>query len=196
MKLAAFTGTNHTIAHPALRGEIKDDRPCMRFRIDRTKRSWAQTQVRHKPLQPRHSAAIGAIPDESDLETRMSSRQSDPALSGMCGQAETLDLLHPLTGPVYIGTAPAGDLSDIEILRNEPRTATAKPPGAGFGFYVTCSPSPFKANWDIAVVGDSADRPGCASTCAPFIGIIGLSPGTSDRRHNRPRTGAARTAAA
>ena len=59
------------------------------------------------------------------------------------------------------------------------RTATATPSRSrGSGSCATCSPIRLRSNWDIADGwATSADLPGVRIPGAPFMGIIGLSPG-------------------
>ena len=72
-----------------------------------------------------------------------------------------LDLLHPLTGPVYVEGAEPGDLLVIDVLEvgSDAYGYTAQVPG--FGFLRDEFPDPFIVKWDID--GDyatSSDLPG------------------------------------
>jgi formamidase len=92
--------------------------------------------------------------------------------------APNLDVVHPVTGPVYIQGAEPGDLLDIEIVDIEPEPYGYTVQVPGFGFLRDEFPEPFKVNWDIAEGwATSADLPGVRIPGAPFMGTIGLSPG-------------------
>src|SRR5216684_6954621 len=78
--------------------------------------------------------------------------------------APNLDVLHPLTGPVYIEGAEPGDLLDVEILDIEPDRYGYTVEVPGFGFLRDRFPEPFKVSWDIAGGWRPLPTsPGCAS---------------------------------
>ena len=92
--------------------------------------------------------------------------------------APNLDVVHPLTGPVYVEGAEPGDLLDVEILTIEPDRYGYTVQVPGFGFLRDDFPEPFKVNWDIADGwATSADLPGVRIPGSPFMGTIGLTPG-------------------
>jgi formamidase len=92
--------------------------------------------------------------------------------------APNLDVLHPLTGPVYVDGAEPGDLLDVEILDIEPARYGYTVQVPGFGFLRDKFPKPFKVNWDIADGwATSPGLPGVRIPGAPFMGTIGLAPG-------------------
>lgn len=149
-------------------------------RIDRTKRLGDEPGSGHNRWHPDITPVITCQPgEEVVLETRDAfDGQMGPDISLADVAAVDLDLLHPLTGPVYVVGAEPGDLLDIEILDIEADSYgyTAQVPG--FGFLRDEFPEPFKVNWDL-VDGwaTSADLPGIRIPGAPFMGTIGLSPG-------------------
>jgi formamidase len=88
-----------------------------------------------------------------------------------------LDVVHPLTGPVYIEGAETGDLLVVDILEVAPRPFgyTAQVPG--FGFLRDEFPEPFLVKWVIADgAATSDDLPGVRVPGAPFMGIMGVAP--------------------
>jgi formamidase len=150
------------------------------IRIDRTKSLGADPGTGHNRWHPDIPPLIRCDPgDEVILETRDAfDGQFGPDASLNVVAAPNLDLLHPLTGPVYINGAEPGDLLDIEILDIEPDRYGYTVQVPGFGFLRDVFPEPFKVNWDIADGwATSADLPGLRIPGAPFMGIIGLSPG-------------------
>src|SRR6185437_8729830 len=89
-----------------------------------------------------------------------------------------MDVVHPLTGPVYVEGAEPGDLLAVEILDIEPDDYGFTVQLPGFGFLRDEFPEPFKVEWDIADGwATSADLPGVRVPGSPFMGTIGLAPG-------------------
>ena len=150
------------------------------IRIDRTKTLAQQPGTGHNRWHPDIPPVVRCkAGDEVVLETR-------DAFDGQFGPNASLDIVakpdlgvvHPLTGPVYIEGAEPGDLLDVEILDIVPDRYGFTTQTPGFGFLRDQFPEPFKVSWDI---GDgwatSRDLPGVRIPGAPFMGIIGLSPG-------------------
>jgi len=85
-----------------------------------------------------------------------------------------LNLVHPLTGPVYVKGAESGDLLEVEIVEIEADPweqwgYTIQVPG--FGFCETSSPTPLSSTGDYTVTStpSRSSCPACASvaTCTP-----------------------------
>jgi formamidase len=152
----------------------------LEIRIDRTKKLAEQPGTGHNRWHPDIPPVIHCDPgDEVILETRDAfDGQLGPDTTPDDVAAANLDVVHPLTGPVYIEGAEPGDLLDIEILDVEPDRYGYTVQVPGFGFLRDAFPEPFKVNWDIAEGwATSADLPGIRIPGAPFMGTIGLSPG-------------------
>jgi formamidase len=150
------------------------------IRIDRTKTLTEEPGTGHNRWHPDIPPVIRCEPgDEVILETRDAfDGQMTPDVSLDVVAAPNLDVVHPLTGPVYVEGAEPGDLLDIEILEVEPEPYGYTVQVPGFGFLRDEFPEPFKVNWDIADGwATSADLPGVRIPGAPFMGTIGLSPG-------------------
>jgi formamidase len=149
-------------------------------RIDRSKSLLEQPNTGHNRWHPDIPPIVRCEPgDEVVLETR-------DALDGQVGAdtsveavgAANLDVVHPLTGPVFVEGAEPGDLLDVEIVEvaPEPYGFTVQIPG--FGFLRDEFPDPFKVDWQIADGwATSDDLPGVRIPGAPFMGTIGLAPG-------------------
>jgi formamidase len=150
------------------------------IRIDRSKTLLDEPATGHNRWHPDIPPIVRCEPgDEVVLETR-------DALDGQIGPdatadevaATNLDVVHPLTGPVYVEGAEPGDLLEVEILdvAPEPFGFTVQVPG--FGFLRDEFPDPFIVHWSIADGwADSDDLPGVRIPGSPFMGTIGLSPG-------------------
>jgi len=150
------------------------------IRIDRTRTLGEDPGTGHNRWHPDIPPVIRCDPgDEVILETRDAfDGQFGPDASLDVVAKPNLDVVHPLTGPVYIEGAEPGDLLDIEILDIEPDRYGYTTEVPGFGFLRDLFPEPFKVSWDIADGwATSADLPGVRIRGAPFMGIIGLSPG-------------------
>ena len=117
--------------------------------------------------------------DEVVLETRDAfDGQMGPDATLDAVAAPNLDVVHPLTGPVYVEGAEPGDLLEVEILDVEPDRYGYTVQVPGFGFLRDVFPEPFMVHWDIADGwATSADLPGVRIPGAPFMGTIGLAPG-------------------
>jgi formamidase len=144
------------------------------IRIDVSKTLLDEPNTGHNRWHPDIPPRVRCEPgDEVVLETR-------DAFDGQMGLDATpnLDVVHPLTGPVYVEGAEPGDLLEVEILDVEPARYGYTVQVPGFGFLRDVFPEPFKVNWDIADGwATSADLPGVRIPGSPFMGTIGLSPG-------------------
>lgn len=150
------------------------------IRIDASKTLTEEPHTGHNRWHPDIAPVVRCEPgDEVVLETR-------DAFDGQMGPdatlddvaAPNLDVVHPLTGPVYVDGAQPGDLLEVEILDVEPDSYGYTVEVPGFGFLRDEFPEPFKVNWDIADGwATSPDLPGVRVPGAPFMGTIGLSPG-------------------
>ena len=91
-----------------------------------------------------------------------------------------LGLVHPLTGPVYVKGAEAGDLLQINVLRIEPAPFGFTSIIPGFGFLRNIYLDPFVAKWDMSDgFATSAQVPGVRIPEASFMGTIGIAPSRS-----------------
>jgi len=150
------------------------------IRIDRGKTLAEEPGTGHNRWHPDIAPVIRCeAGDEVVLETRDAfDGQMGPDATLDTVAAPNLDVVHPLTGPVYVEGAEPGDLLEVEILDVEPDRYGYTVQVPGFGFLRDDFPDPFKVSWDIA--GDwatSADLPGVRIPGSPFMGTIGLTPG-------------------
>jgi formamidase len=155
-------------------------RSKLEVRVDRTKRLAQDPGSGHNRWHPDIPPLVTYDPgEEVILETRDAFDGQFPRhVSLEVVLSANLDLLHPITGPVYINGTEPGDLLDVEIVDIEPDSYgyTAQVPG--FGYLRDVFPEPFKIDWDIADGwATSRDLPGVRIPGAPFMGTIGLAPG-------------------
>ncbi len=129
----------------------------------------------HEAIAPVIEAAPG---EEVEIETR-------DAFDGQITAATTADdlrqcdlnLVHPLTGPVYVTGAQPGDLLEVEIrdMKPGPFAYTVQVPG--FGFLRDVFPDPYIAKWTIKDgFAESLDLPGVRIPDGSFVGVIGVAP--------------------
>ncbi len=95
----------------------------------------------------------------------------------------SLDLVHPLTGPVYVNGAEPGDLLEITILNIEPASWGFTTIFPGFGFLRNHYTEPYIVHWEM---GDGFARseqlPGVRIPEASFMGTIGVAPSRALRQ--------------
>ncbi|MQA97517.1 MAG: acetamidase [Streptosporangiales bacterium] len=150
------------------------------IRIDPAKTLLEEPGTGHNRWHPGIPPVVRCDPgDEVVMETR-------DALDGQLGPSSTaetvgaanLDVVHPLTGPVFVEGAEPGDLLEVEILEVAPDTFGFTMQAPGFGFLREEFPEPYLVRWSMADGwATSDDLPGVRIPGAPFMGTIGLSPG-------------------
>ena len=98
--------------------------------------------------------------------------------------AINLNLVHPLTGPVYINGAKKGDVLEVEIVDVKPLGFGYTVIIPGFGFLRDKYPKPFLVRWAAnRVEATSADMPkNVAVRMHGFPGTIGVAPGPAKVR--------------
>jgi formamidase len=151
-------------------------------RIDASKPLRAEPHTGHNRWHPDIPPVLRVDPgDRVALETRdaldgqVTARSSTEDVSKV-----NLNVVHPLTGPVYVNGAEQGDLLEVKILKVEPAPFGFTVQIPGFGFLRDEFPDPFIVRWRIADgVAESADLPGIRVQGAPFPGTIGLAPSRS-----------------
>lgn len=94
-----------------------------------------------------------------------------------------LNLVHPLTGPVYVKGAEAGDLLEVNILGIESAGWGFTCIIPGFGFLRDVFLDPYVVHWNInSRFAESQQLPGVRVPGAPFMGTIGVAPSRSLRQ--------------
>ena len=150
------------------------------IRIDRSKTLLEEPNTGHNRWHPDIPPVLRCEPgDEVVLETRDAfDGQMGPDATLETVAAPNLDVVHPLTGPVFVRGAEPGDVLEVDILDVEPDRYGYTVQVPGFGFLRDVFPDPFKVNWDIADGwATSPELPGVRIPGSPFMGTIGLTPG-------------------
>ena len=150
------------------------------IRIDRGKTLLEEPGTGHNRWHPDIPPVLRCEPgDEVVLETRDAfDGQMGPDATLDTVAAPNLDVVHPLTGPVFVRGAEPGDVLEVDILDVVPDRYGYTVQVPGFGFLRDVFPDPFKVNWDIADGWATApELPGVRIPGSPFMGTIGLTPG-------------------
>ena len=147
--------------------------------IDRARQLGAEPETGHNRWHPDIKPAAEVDPGQIiGMETRDAfdgqfDMDSDAARVAACN----LDLVHPLTGPVYVNGAEPGDLLEIKIHEVAPQPIGFTVQVPGFGFLRDLFTRPFIARWKIAGgFAVSEDLPGVRIPGAPFMGVMGTTP--------------------
>jgi len=91
--------------------------------------------------------------------------------------ALNLNLVHPLTGPLYVRGAKAGDVLAVTLLDVEPDDFGYTIVVPGFGFLRDLFTMPFLVHWEMANgFAVSPQLPGVRIPGAPFMGVMGVAP--------------------
>jgi formamidase len=149
-------------------------------RVDRSKTLVEEPATGHNRWHPDIPPVVRCEPgDEVVLDTRDAfDGQMGPDATLETVGAPNLDVVHPLTGPVYVEGAQPGDLLEVEIVEVAPDSYGYTVQVPGFGFLRDVFPDPFMVRWAMDDGwATSGDLPGVRIPGAPFMGTIGLSPG-------------------
>ncbi|MEO6022653.1 MAG: acetamidase/formamidase family protein [Burkholderiales bacterium] len=89
-----------------------------------------------------------------------------------------LNLVHPITGPVFVEGAEAGDVLAVELLDVNPDPFGYTIIVPGFGFLRDLFTEPYLVRWDLTRNGaTSPDLPGVKIKLNGFLGTVGVAPG-------------------
>ena len=147
--------------------------------LDYTKRCGDEPTKGHNRWHPDIPPAVEVEPgEEVVLQTRNAFDGGITPQSKAGGLRNVnLNLVHPLTGPVYVRGAQPGDLLEVNTLNIEPARWGFTCIIPGFGFLRDLFLDPFIVHWDIGDgYAQSAQLPGVRIPGAPFMGTIGIAP--------------------
>jgi formamidase len=121
-------------------------------RVDRSKTLVEEPATGHNRWHPDIAPIVRCEPgDEVVLETRDAfDGQMGPQATLDTVAAPNLDVVHPLTGPVYVEGAEPGDLLEVEIVEVVPDSYGYTVQVPGFGFLRDVFPDPYMVRWTIA----------------------------------------------
>ena len=145
----------------------------------------------HPAIQPVARAKPG---DHIVFETR-DALDSDLTLNSTADDVTALDLnlVHPMTGPVYIEGAERGDVLAVTLVDIEPDQYGYTVIVPGFGFLRDLFPDPYIVNWKLDRDAATSDQmPGVRVPIAAFMGSVGVLPGDTEVKTWLEREAAAR----
>ena len=89
-----------------------------------------------------------------------------------------LNLVHPITGPLFVEGSEAGDVLAVELVDVNPDKFGYTIIVPGFGFLRDLFTEPFLVRWDLTRNGaTSPDLPGVKVKLDGFLGTVGVAPG-------------------
>ena len=95
--------------------------------------------------------------------------------------AVDLNLVHPMTGPVFIEGAQAGDVLAVTLVDIEPDQYGYTVIVPGFGFLRDLFTEPYLVNWKLDRQAATSDQmPGVRVPIAAFMGSVGVLPGDTE----------------
>jgi formamidase len=163
--------------------------------IDRSRPLTEQPDVGHNRWHPDIAPIAHCRPgDEVVMESR-------DAVDGQITPGSTVDdvrspnanVIHPLTGPVFVEGAEVGDLLVVDILEVVPGSFGFTLQSPGFGFLRDAFPDPFLVRWHRRWFGNDA---GHSRDPHPSVSVHGHDRGGAVSRaleqHHRPRANARR----
>ena len=97
--------------------------------------------------------------------------------------AVNLNLVHPLTGPVYVEGAKRGDAIAVTIVDIAPDDFGYTTIVPGFGFLRDVFRDPFIVHWELnRLEARSKDLPGISVPMNAFMGTVGVLAGQAGNR--------------
>jgi formamidase len=174
LSLAVFLVSLTALADPALGKTV---------RIPKTGAKCADDQACHNRWHPAIKPAATADPGDTvvfgtrDAFDHHFTRNSAPADV----TTANLNLVHPLTGPLFVNGAEAGDVLAVTIDDIEPDKFGYTVIVPGFGFLRDLFPNPYIVRWDLTrSSATSPDMPGVTIRFNGFAGTIGTAPGPKE----------------
>ena len=153
--------------------------------LDYTKQCGDEPDKGHNRWHPDIPPAVHAEPgEEVVMQTRNAfDMQINPSSQAADLLNADLNLVHPLTGPVYVEGAEPGDLLEVNILKIEPANWGFTTILPGFGFLRDLYTEPYIVHWELRDgFAQSEQLPGVRVPEASFMGTIGVAPSRTLRQ--------------
>ena len=157
----------------------------LRIKVDYSKQCAGEPGIAHNRWHPDIPPVLEVDQgEEVEIDTRDAfDAQITPNTEPEDVRKLDLNLVHPLTGPVYVKGAQPGDLLQIDILEVRPASWGYTIQVPGFGFLRDVFPDPYIAKWTIKDgYAESAELRGLRIPNGAFMGIMGLAPSEAMRR--------------
>src|SRR5499426_4682203 len=152
--------------------------------IDRSKRLSEEPRTGHNRWHPDIPPVVRVDPgDTVVMETRDALDGAiTPGTTGADLHRVDLNLVHPLTGPVFVNGAEPGDLLEVHIVEITPQPFGFTVILPGFGFLREHFTTPFLVKWSIdGTSAVSPDLPGVRIPAGAFMGVMGVAPSHASR---------------
>ena len=147
--------------------------------LDYTKRCADEPTKGHNRWHPDIPPALEVAPGEEVVLQTRNAFDGEVTSSSVADDLRrvNLNLVHPLTGPVYVQGAAPGDLLEVNILNIEPARWGFTTIIPGFGFLRDLFLEPYIVHWTIRDgYARSPQLPGVRVPGASFPGTIGIAP--------------------
>src|SRR5262245_36842410 len=162
---------------------LADDRRGSRIVIPKTGERCANDPKCHNRWHPAIPAVAMANPGEVVVFGTRDAFDHSLDLTPTAADviAVNVTLVHPLTGPLHVRGAKAGDVLAVTLLDIEPDDFGYTIIVPGFGFLRDVFPDAFIVRWDLTRRGGtSRDLPGVNIRFDGFMGTIGVAPGPKE----------------
>ena len=178
--LARFAAAAAALCALASASALADDRHGRRVVIPKTGERCADDPKCHNRWH--HAIPAVAAADPGDIVVFGTRDAFDHSLDRRSTAddvvALNLNLVHPLTGPLYVRDAKAGDVLAVTLLDIAPDDFGYTIIVPGFGFLRDVFAEPFIVRWDLTRGGaTSPDLPGVRVRFDGFMGTVGVAPG-------------------
>ena len=153
--------------------------------LDYSKRCADEPAKGHNRWHPDIPPAVEAAPGEEVVMQTRNALDGEVTPNSKADDLRNvnLNLVHPLTGPVYVQGAEPGDLLEVNILGIDPASWGFTTIIPGFGFLRDVYLDPYVVHWDIhGDYAEAADLPGVRVPGASFMGTIGVAPSRALRQ--------------
>ena len=148
--------------------------------VERTGAHCADDPACFNRYHPAIPPAARAKPGDYIVLGTRDALDSDLTLDSTAEDVTALDLnlVHPMTGPVFIEGAERGDVLAVTLVDIEPDQYGYTIIVPGFGFLRDLYPDPYIVNWKLSRLTAVSDgMPGVAVPMQAFMGSVGVLPG-------------------
>ena len=155
-------------------------KPDVMLRVDRAKRLREQPGAGHNRWHPEIPPRVRVEPGQVvGIETiDAMDGEVAPGMTAAEMARCSPEVVHPLTGPIYVNGAAAGDLLEVEILEIVPETRGYTLFEPGFGYLrQEFGESSFLVHWKLdGGFATSGESPGVKIPACCHMGVMGVAP--------------------
>ncbi|MEM8839667.1 MAG: acetamidase/formamidase family protein [Pseudomonadota bacterium] len=176
---AAAIGALFTIIQPAM-SDTTDVKWQTRVVLEKTGPHCVDDTNCFNRYHPAIESVATASPGDMIIFHTRDALDSDLTLDSVADDLAALDLnlVHPMTGPVFIEGAERGDVVAITLVDIEPDQYGYTVIVPGFGFLRDIYTEPYLVNWRLSRTHAESDQmPGIKIPYEAFMGSVGVMPG-------------------